>query len=100
MTSLVAQMVKNLPAMQEICVQSLGQEDPLEEEMATHSIILAWDNIYGYVDMDIYVYTHIYKNYIFIYVYMEMELYISVYIWNYIYTHTASSLPTHLLVDT
>ena len=35
-------MVKNLPAMQEICVQSLGQEDPLEEEMATHSSILAW----------------------------------------------------------
>ena len=35
--SLVAQMVKNLPAMQETGVQSLGQEDPLEEEMATHS---------------------------------------------------------------
>ena len=35
--SLVAQMVKNLPAMQETRVQSLGQEDPLEEEMATHS---------------------------------------------------------------
>ena len=36
-------MVRNLPAMQEMCVQSLGQEDPLEKEMATHSIILAWD---------------------------------------------------------
>ena len=36
------QMVKNLPAMQEIQVQSLGQEDPLEEEMTTHSSILAW----------------------------------------------------------
>ena len=35
--SLVAQMVKNPPAMQEIQVQSLGQEDPLEQEMATHS---------------------------------------------------------------
>ena len=35
-------MVKNLPAMQEVCVQSLGQEDSLEEEMATHSSILAW----------------------------------------------------------
>ena len=35
-------MVKNLPAMQETQVQSLGQEDPLEEEMATHSSILAW----------------------------------------------------------
>ena len=40
--SLVAQMVKNLPAMQETQVQSLGQEDPLEKEMATHSCILAW----------------------------------------------------------
>ena len=40
--SQVAQMVKNLPAMQETWVQSLGQEDPLEKEMATHSSILAW----------------------------------------------------------
>ena len=38
----VAQMVKNLPAMQETWVQSLGQEDPLEEGMATHSSILVW----------------------------------------------------------
>ena len=35
-------MVKNLPEMQEIRVQSLGQKDPLEKEMATHSSILAW----------------------------------------------------------
>jgi len=40
--SLVAQSVKNLPAMQETWVQSLGQEDPLEKEMATHSSVLAW----------------------------------------------------------
>ena len=38
----MAQLVKNLPAMQETWVQSLGQEDPLEKEMATHSSILAW----------------------------------------------------------
>ena len=38
----MAQTVKNLPAMQETQVQSLGQEDPLEREMATHSSILAW----------------------------------------------------------
>ena len=38
----MAQLVKNLPAMQEIQDQSLGQEDPLEEEMATHFSILAW----------------------------------------------------------
>ena len=40
--SLVVQKVKNLPSMQEIQVWSLGQEDPLEKEMATHSSILAW----------------------------------------------------------
>ena len=38
----MGQMVKNLPAMWEAWVQSLGQEDPLEKEMATHSSILAW----------------------------------------------------------
>ena len=40
--SLVAQMVKNLPAMQEIQVRSLDWEDPLEKGMAIHSSILAW----------------------------------------------------------
>ena len=40
--SLVAQMVKNLPAVWETWVQSLGWEDPLEEVMATHFSILAW----------------------------------------------------------
>ena len=40
--SLVAQMVKNLPAMQEVQVPSLGQEDTLEKGMTTHSSILAW----------------------------------------------------------
>ena len=40
--SLVAQMVKNLPAMQETWVQSLGQKDPLEKGMATQSSTLAW----------------------------------------------------------
>ena len=38
----MAQMVKNLPAIQETCVWSLGWEDPLEKEMETHSSILAW----------------------------------------------------------
>ena len=41
--SLVAQMVKNPPAIQGTRVQSLGREDPLEKEMATHSSILAWE---------------------------------------------------------
>ena len=40
--SIVAQMVQNLPAVQETWVRSLGWEDPLEEGMATHSSILAW----------------------------------------------------------
>ena len=38
----MAQVVKNLPVMQETLVQSLGQADPLEKGMATHSDILAW----------------------------------------------------------
>ena len=42
LVSLVAQTVKNLPAMQETKVQSLGQEDPLEKDTATHSTVLAW----------------------------------------------------------
>ena len=40
--SLVVQTVKSLPTVQETWVQSLGHEDPLEKEMATHSSILAW----------------------------------------------------------
>ena len=42
MTSLVAQTVKRLPTMQETWVRLLGQEDPLEKEMAVHSSTLAW----------------------------------------------------------
>ena len=41
-TFLVAQRLKHLPAMRETWVRSLGWEDPLEKEMATHSSILAW----------------------------------------------------------
>ena len=44
--SLVAQMVKNLPSMQETLVRSLNREDPLEKRMLTHFSILAWE-IYG-----------------------------------------------------
>ena len=40
--SLMARMVKSLPAMQETQVRSLGQEDPLEKEMVTHFSILTW----------------------------------------------------------
>ena len=43
MASLVAQMVKNLPAMQQTRAQSLGGEDSLEKEMTTHSSILTWE---------------------------------------------------------
>ena len=43
LASLVAQLVKNLPVMQKTWVQFLGQEDPLEKEIATHSSIIAWE---------------------------------------------------------
>ena len=39
----MAQMVKNLPVMQETQIRSLGQEDPLEVEMATYSSLLSWE---------------------------------------------------------
>ena len=39
-------MVRNLPTMQETCVQSLSQEDPLEKELATYSDILAWEMLW------------------------------------------------------
>ena len=42
MVSLVAQRIKNLPAMQKTWVWFLGREDPLEKEIATHSSVLAW----------------------------------------------------------
>ena len=61
-TSLVAQMVKNLPAVQETQVKSLGQEDPLKKGMSTESNILAWEyhwqrslagyNAWGYRELD------------------------------------------------
>ena len=44
--TMLAQMVKNLPAVQEIHVQSLGWEDPLQKGMATHSSILAWKTLW------------------------------------------------------
>jgi len=42
----MAQMIKNLPAMWDTRIQSLGQEDPLEKEMTTHSSILAWRSLW------------------------------------------------------
>ena len=48
LASLMAQMVKRLPAMQETWVWSLGWEDPLEKEMATHSSILGWKISHGW----------------------------------------------------
>ena len=47
-------MVKNLPAMQKTWIQSLGQEDPLEKGMATHSSILAWRNPMDRVDATVH----------------------------------------------
>ena len=45
--NLIAQLVKNPPAMRETWVQSLGWEDPLEKRKATHSSILAWRTVHG-----------------------------------------------------
>ena len=42
----MAQMIKNLPAMWDTRIQSLGQKDPLEKEMTTHSSILAWRSLW------------------------------------------------------
>ena len=50
--SLIAQLVKNLPAMQETLVQFLSWEDPLEKGKATHSSILAWRIPWGYKESD------------------------------------------------
>ena len=50
--SLVAQLVKNLPAMWETWVRSLGWEDPLEKGKATHSSILAWRIPWGRKELD------------------------------------------------
>ena len=46
-TSLIAQLVKNPPAIQETPIRSLGWEDPLEKGKATHSSILAWSIVHG-----------------------------------------------------
>ena len=50
--SLVAQLVKNLPAMQETWVRYLGWDDPLEKGKATHSSILAWSSPWGHKEVD------------------------------------------------
>ena len=50
--SLGAQKVKNLPGVQETWVRSLGQEDPLEKETATHSSVLAWRTSWGRKELD------------------------------------------------
>ena len=51
--SFVAQLVNNLPAMQEIWGQSLGWEDPLEKGKATHSSILTWRIPWGHKESDV-----------------------------------------------
>ena len=69
---MVAQMVKNLAAMQDTQVWSLGQEDPLEKEMAVHSNILAWKILWteepGRLQSD--TTSHLNNNYIHIYIYI------------------------------
>ena len=55
----MAQMVKHLPAMQETWVRFLGQEDPLEKEMVTHSSILAWKIPWTEEPGRLYIYIYI-----------------------------------------
>ena len=62
--SLVAKRLKRLPAMQETQVRSLGQEDPLEKEMATHSSILAWRIPWTVLSPYAFGYYHIYFRFI------------------------------------
>ena len=68
----MAQIVKNLPAVQETQVPSLGQEDPLEKRMATHSNILVWRICYSpwgckesdrteRLTLSLFIYVHTYK---------------------------------------
>ena len=92
----MAQAVKNLPAMQETQLQSLGWEDPLEKGIATHSNISAWrtpwtvepglpwfckksdttEQLKLSLLLFLYIHTHIYTNiYVCIYIYKELDLY-------------------------
>ena len=122
--SLVAQMVKRLPTMQETQVQSLSQEDPLEKGMATHSSVHAWKShgprsLVGYspgahkesdtsLSLSLYVYIYIYI-YIYVhYIYMQMCismcilicicicLYICIFVYVYqcVYVHCCHCLVT------
>ena len=80
----MAQLVKNLPAMRETWFQSLGWEDPLEKEKATHSSILAWKIPWGLKELDmtewlslhIYIYIYIYiYTYTFFFVFFSIMVY-------------------------
>ena len=63
----MAQTVKHLPTMWETQVRSLGWEDPLEKEMATHSSTLAWKIPWTEEDLLIYTYTLIISKYLLVY---------------------------------
>ena len=65
--SLVAHMINSLLATQETKVQSLGQEDPLEKEMATHSSTLAWKIPWTEEDLLIHTYTLIISKHLLVY---------------------------------
>ena len=63
-------VVKNLPVMQEMQVQSLGWEDPLEKEVATHSSVLAWripwtKELWGHKESDTIEWLHVYCDHTF-----------------------------------
>ena len=95
MTSLVAQMVKHLSTMRETQVQSLGREDPLEKEMATHPSTLAqkipWayePGVHGVAKSRIRLSNFTFTFHTYIHTYTHTHIYIYIYI--YIYTHIYS----------
>ena len=96
---MVAQTVRKLPAMQNTQVRSLGQEDPLEKGMATHSSILAWripriDEPGGLQSMALQRVWHNWKTFTSLYTYMHMYItnplknYNNFYMYVCVYTHT------------
>ena len=115
MKSLMSQTVKHLPAMQETWVQSLGQEDLLEKEMATHSSILAWTIPWmeelGSLqsigsqrvkrDWATSLHTEIYEwiyQWIYIYIYICMYVYVYIYIFIVIENSSFIFLLLHTLI--
>ena len=102
---LVTQMVKNLPAMQETQVWSLGQEDPLEKGIFTHSSILAWriprteePVRLQSIGLQRFAYDCTTNIFTFIYIYIYIHTHTYMHTLTYIYTHTQIHTHTHVYI--